>query len=1107
MSAQSSSTTLAFANFNSQAVASQSSPCNLVIGTNDSSIVSKRSAERAGYFKHPQHLRHFVQKFQRRAPLINLGYTIRTLCVDLVIKRFLDGAHARSQDDSDGRSIHPSKSKVVLVNLGCGYDPGFFKLVLGSNDLGLQQEFQYIDVDYPELISRKHQMISQSKELCSVFDGFAKSTPGSWIQTIDGKACYALLGCDLCQTSQFVSSLIDLLKGQMDHILFVSEVSTVYMPPEKSEELLNALSQSFPKSVWACLEQVLRPTPTAFSETMLKHFQKLQTPLRGTIQYPTISNQVNRLQKYWENVETSTMQEIWNDFDNFPIMREERHRLMTLEPFDEWEELDLFLSHYIVAIAYSQVESMPYFIVGPTAICLPPLKQWPKESVKNKDLSQSNEPSRSWFYRPTDFSIQRRGHTLTPLPDRRRHLIFGGFGPETSVNLSSHQQSQSRRHSRLAHPFILEICEQGTIRAATSSFGSFIPSARLYHTASIITDKNQVSSVLLFGGRHAPQTPLEDAYLLDCTDLTWNSITSSLENAQCPPPRFRHSATSIEVENCQHVLIHGGIGDKEATLSDTWLFDSNRRQWIRLPILDHLIGPRYSHQLYYDHVNLELYVFGGVSHTNDDSADPRLAKNIKIHIQFTTELNVQSCSKSIKPVQFQSHDALLHRYSHCITTWDNDNLQLILSGGLVENGVIDSEYQCMLLDLKRMSCLPLQVSYEPSRSMIGHKACVINLNHSEKRLKALVLLGGGMTCFSFGSHFDSFLAMISNMDLNQLSNRPRTNETIKNYATFDSSPQDTWNQVQEIPQSNKLTIESWNDAIFHSTPIIFKAMDIGDCKSLWTAEYLKTKIGKKKCSVHVSDQSSNLTWHDKNFSYKTMNFDKLLEQAFHTKTNNNQAIYLRSLSNSPKQTSNFDKDFPELSQDFKIPKVMQETVGDNLFSSVLRISSANMGLWAHYDTYDNILVQIKGKKLIRMWHPSEIINLYIKDSSSIIPDFDQPDLDRFPLYRKSHPMNYILEPGDIVFIPSNWIHSIKSIDSSLAINLFFFSNLNKKNHLNQLKHKDIWGNQDLSLIKNIQKDFIDLLNSNEFFNLPILQRQFYLKKFGMDLIRLADEQK
>jgi tRNA wybutosine-synthesizing protein 4 len=60
----------------------------LISGTNDSSIVSKRSVERTGYaIKAVEHqwFRHFVKKPVRRAPLINLGYFVRMRAIEKAV--------------------------------------------------------------------------------------------------------------------------------------------------------------------------------------------------------------------------------------------------------------------------------------------------------------------------------------------------------------------------------------------------------------------------------------------------------------------------------------------------------------------------------------------------------------------------------------------------------------------------------------------------------------------------------------------------------------------------------------------------------------------------------------------------------------------------------------------------------------------------------------------------------------------------------------------------------------------------------------------------------------------------------------------------------------
>lgn len=76
----------------------------LVMATNNSSIVSKRSVEKL-YLPEPHFFRYFVKKPVRRAPTINRGYWLRMRAIDWVVKQFLE----KSTD----------KGKVV-INFGCG---------------------------------------------------------------------------------------------------------------------------------------------------------------------------------------------------------------------------------------------------------------------------------------------------------------------------------------------------------------------------------------------------------------------------------------------------------------------------------------------------------------------------------------------------------------------------------------------------------------------------------------------------------------------------------------------------------------------------------------------------------------------------------------------------------------------------------------------------------------------------------------------------------------------------------------------------------------------------------------------------------------------------
>jgi len=78
---------------------------DLIMDTNNSSIVSKRSVEKLYYSGQTEYFRYFVRKFQRRAPLINRGYWLRMKAIDHSVRNFLTEENGKHK---------------VIINLGCG---------------------------------------------------------------------------------------------------------------------------------------------------------------------------------------------------------------------------------------------------------------------------------------------------------------------------------------------------------------------------------------------------------------------------------------------------------------------------------------------------------------------------------------------------------------------------------------------------------------------------------------------------------------------------------------------------------------------------------------------------------------------------------------------------------------------------------------------------------------------------------------------------------------------------------------------------------------------------------------------------------------------------
>lgn len=197
----------------------------------------------------------------------------------------------------------------------------------------------------------------------------------------------------------------------------------------------------------------------------------------------------------------------------------------------------------------------------------------------------------------------------------------------------------------------------------------------------------------------------------------------------------------------------------------------------------------------------------------------------------------------------------------------------------------------------------------------------------------------------------------------------------------------------------------------------YKIIDynIGACLSKWTSEYLYNHCDQRPVPIHVS-LNENLDFMTKNFTYKTLPLNELCRRAGQVTQNEekyflgqNEFYYLRSLGENPsKDIADFFKQIPDLATEFNFPKVFTP---DKYFSSVLRVASAKLQLFTHYDIMDNILISITGRKRIALFSPSEANYLYVHGDKSHIIDVDNPNLNEFPLFSKATRMECILSPG------------------------------------------------------------------------------------------------
>jgi len=107
------------------------------------------------------------------------------------------------------------------------------------------------------------------------------------------------------------------------------------------------------------------------------------------------------------------------------------------------------------------------------------------------------------------------------------------------------------------------------------------------------------------------------------------------------------------------------------------------------------------------------------------------------------------------------------------------------------------------------------------------------------------------------------------------------------------------------------------------------------------------------------------------------------------------------------------------------------------------IGAAGQKSAIHNDPYDNLNVQIIGRKKFIIFAPDQHEYLYPEFmhshlwASRIDPDF--PDIERFPKFESARGFVGELSPGDVLFIPKFWWHVFSAIEASLNINRWIYS--------------------------------------------------------------------
>jgi histone arginine demethylase JMJD6 len=225
--------------------------------------------------------------------------------------------------------------------------------------------------------------------------------------------------------------------------------------------------------------------------------------------------------------------------------------------------------------------------------------------------------------------------------------------------------------------------------------------------------------------------------------------------------------------------------------------------------------------------------------------------------------------------------------------------------------------------------------------------------------------------------------------------------------------------------------------------VITDAMRQWKAVGRWTPDFFKQEFGSMKFAI--DDDLKRKAGYKENGGHTDFVMSQFIDQVLQS-TEENPAPYFRN-------KILYDL-FPSLKQDIEplpeyflpnwLPdRFLVKHVGQTLNrGAAIELYIGGKGgsfPVLHYDgaATHAFLMQIYGLKEFIIFSPDQEKFLYPSPEKENLSQVNvgKPDLEKFPLYKQASPTTFILNPGELLFVPSHWWHTTKMLSPSITISI------------------------------------------------------------------------
>ncbi|CAG7723681.1 unnamed protein product [Allacma fusca] len=198
----------------------------------------------------------------------------------------------------------------------------------------------------------------------------------------------------------------------------------------------------------------------------------------------------------------------------------------------------------------------------------------------------------------------------------------------------------------------------------------------------------------------------------------------------------------------------------------------------------------------------------------------------------------------------------------------------------------------------------------------------------------------------------------------------------------------------------------------------------------WNVDYIKQRAGSRTVPIEIGSKYTSEEWTQKLVTMDDFIDNYVLASSVAERSKGYLAQHQLFLQ------------IPELLQDLGIPEYCYVGNDEDIEINAW-FGPAGTVSPTHYDPKHNLLTQIFGEKIIRLFPPSEWNKLYPHDSESMLFNTSQIDVEdpnfstEFPNSARAKYADVVLEPGTVLYMPPKWAHFVKSLSPSFSVSFWF----------------------------------------------------------------------